>query len=109
MSLDDVPDDFPQSSFPTVAQGALHKLDAALPWRAYVAWVTPEGRYDRWVFCEALAKQLLPFAEHEAERHPSQSAEGVLGRVWVAVARKGWMSLAELDWLVQRMKALLQW
>nr|CUV25957.1 conserved protein of unknown function [Ralstonia solanacearum]CUV28138.1 conserved protein of unknown function [Ralstonia solanacearum]CUV35045.1 conserved protein of unknown function [Ralstonia solanacearum]CUV38487.1 conserved protein of unknown function [Ralstonia solanacearum]CUV59124.1 conserved protein of unknown function [Ralstonia solanacearum] len=109
MSFDDVPKDFPQSSFPIGALSAQHPFDATLSWRGYVAWVTTEERYDRWAFCEALAKQLLPFAQHEAERHPSQSAEGVLGRVWVAVARKGWVSLAELDWLVQRMKTLLQW
>ncbi|MGA4005797.1 hypothetical protein ACI2VR_05310 [Ralstonia nicotianae] len=109
MSLDDVPDDFPQSAFPTIVPSVRHNFDAALPWHFYVACVPPEGRYDRWAFCEGLAKQLLLFAQDEASRHPGQSSEDTLGRVWVAVARKGWVSLAELDWLVLRMKALLQW
>lgn len=109
MSFDDVPDDFPQSAFPTMVPDARYNFDAALPWRFYIASLTPEGRDDRWVYCEELAKQLLQFARDEATRHPDQSTQDTLGRVWVAVARKGWVSLAELDWLVLRMKALLQW
>lgn len=109
MSVDDVPEDFPQFSFPIGTPSAQHPFDATLSWRGYVAWVTTEERYDRWAFCEALAKQLLPFAQDEIAKHPSQSTECALGQVWLAVARTGWVSLAELDWLVQRMRELLQW
>ncbi|CAG2152091.1 Uncharacterised protein [Ralstonia mannitolilytica] len=109
MSLDNVPEDFPQPSFPIGTQSAQHPFDATLSWRGYVAWVTTEERYDRWAFCEALAKQLLPFAQDEAAKFPGNSAEDALGQVWVAIARMGWVSLAELDWLILRIKALLQW
>ncbi|CAJ0736495.1 hypothetical protein R77592_04056 [Ralstonia mannitolilytica] len=68
MSLDNVPEDFPQPSFPIGTQSAQHPFDATLSWRGYVAWVTTEERYDRWAFCEALAKQLLPFAQDEAAK-----------------------------------------
>lgn len=110
MSLDEVPDDFPRSTPPHMAIGdELVNIVAEGSWRAYIAGVGPEERYHRWLYCEALAKDLLLLARHEAEKHPSQSPEDTLGRVWVAIARKGWVSLAEVDWLVLRMKALLQW
>lgn len=109
MSFDDVPEDFPQPSFPLGTPTAHHPFDATLSLRGYVAWVTTEERYDRWAFCEALATQLLPFAQKEAAKLSNQFAEDVLGRVWVAIARMGWVSRAELDWLVLRMRALLQW
>lgn len=109
MSLHDVPEDFPQSSFLIGTPSAQHPFDSTLSWRGYVAWVTTEERCDRWVFCETLAKQLLPSVQDEAAKFPSQSTEDALGRVWLAIARTGWVSLAELDWLVLRMKTLLQW
>lgn len=110
MTLDEVPDDFPRSTFPHMAIGdeLLNIVDEG-SWRVYIAGVGPEERYHRWRYCEALAKNVLLFAQHEAVKQPSQSAEDTLGRVWVAIARKGWVSLAEVDWLVLRVKALLQW
>ncbi|MGD7198333.1 hypothetical protein ACQCQP_10820 [Ralstonia pseudosolanacearum] len=110
MSLDEVPDDFPRSTLPHMAmRDELLNVDAAGSWRVYIAGVEPEERHHRWLYCEALAKNLLLFARHEAAKHPGQSPDDTLGCVWVAIARKGWVSLAELDWLVLRMKALLQW
>ncbi len=109
MNLNDVPDDFPQPTLPTVVRGARPKLNAALSWGVYIAGLTPEERYERWFICEDLAKQLLPVAQEDATKYPHHSPEETLGRVRVSVAHKGWVSPAELNWLVERLKSLLRW
>ncbi|AQV92670.1 hypothetical protein BJN34_02035 [Cupriavidus necator] len=109
MNLNDVPDDFPQPWLPAVVPGGQPKVGATLSWNVYVGGQTPEGRFERWFICEDLAQQLLLVAQSDAAKHPHHSPDETLGRVRVSVARKGWVSPAELDWLLQRMKTLLQW
>lgn len=109
MNFDDVPDDFPRPTVPAVVPGAQPKVGATLSWGVYIAGLTPEERYERWVICEDIVQQLLPVAQKDAAKYPHHSPDETLGRVRVAVARKGWVSPDELDWLLQRMKTLLQW
>lgn len=109
MNLNDVPDDFPRPTLPAVVPGAQPKVGAVLSWNVYVAGLTPEERYQRWFICEDLAKQLFPIAQRDAAKHPDHSPEETLDRVRVSVTHKGWVSPEELDWLLQRLKTLLQW
>ncbi|ABF09036.1 hypothetical protein [Cupriavidus metallidurans] len=109
MNLNDVPDDFPRPTLPAVVLGGQPKVGATLSWNVYVAGLTPEERYERWFICEDIAKQLLPVAQEDAAKFPHHSPNETLRRVRVSVARKGWVSAAELDWLIQRLKTPLQW
>lgn len=109
MNFNDVPDDFPRPTLPAVVPGAQPKAGFALSWNVYIRGQTPEERYERWSICEDLAKQLLPVAQDDAAKHLHHLPDESLGRVRVSVARKGWVSPAELDWLLERMRTLLQW
>ncbi|KVT83343.1 hypothetical protein [Burkholderia ubonensis] len=109
MNLNDIPDDFPRPTLPAVVPGGQPEVGVALSWNVYLAGLTPEERYERWVICEDIAKQLLLVAQKDAAKYPHHSPDETLERLRRSVARKGWVSPAELDWLLQRMKALLQW
>ncbi|WP_432260833.1 hypothetical protein [Cupriavidus sp. TMH.W2] len=109
MNLDDVPDDFPRHTLPAAVSGAQPKLGLRQIGGVYVAGQTAEERYERWVFCEDLAKQLLRVAQKDSAKHHHHSPVETLRRVRTSVSRKGWVSGAELDWLMLRIKALLQW
>lgn len=109
MNLNDVPNDFPRRPLPGAVPGGQPKIGAVLSGGAYIAGETPEERYERWFICEDLANQLLPVARKDAAKHPQHSPDETLRRVRISVARKGWISPDELDWLLRRIKTLLQW
>lgn len=109
MDLHEVPDDFPRHALPAVVSGVQPKIGVVLSNGVYVAGQTTDERYERWDICEDLARQLAPVAEKDAARHPQHSVEDTLNRVRISVSRKGWVSEAEMDWLLPRIRTLLAW
>jgi len=104
-----VPADFPRRKPPGVVAGVQPKVCAVLAEGRYVAEQTDGEREERWDICEDLAHQLIPKARKDAAAHPNHDANTTLVRVRDAVARKNWVSLDELDWLMARLRALLNW
>ncbi|WP_115665645.1 hypothetical protein [Cupriavidus taiwanensis] len=107
MNIQDVPEDFPRVVIPAVVTGAQPKICVREIDGRYVAGQTEEERYERWDICEDLAQQLLSVAQKDATGHPEHSTEETLRRVRISVERKGWVSEAELDWLIGRLGTLL--
>lgn len=108
MNIQDVPDDFPRVVIPAVVTGAQPKVCVREMDGRYVGGQTDEERFERWDICKDLAQQLLPVAQKDAAAHPGQSTEETLRRVRLSMERKGWVSEAELDWLIRRLGVLLQ-
>ncbi|ADG18185.1 conserved hypothetical protein [Paraburkholderia atlantica] len=106
---DHVPNNFPHHTSPEVVAGAQPKICVVLSEGKYVAGQTDNERRERWRICEDLAHQLMPKAEKDAAAHPEHSKDVTLDRIRAAVARKGWVSHAELKWLISRMRVLLNW
>ncbi len=104
-----VPDDFPRDDSAGVVGGAQPKVCVVLSKGKYVAGQTDVEREERWGICEDLAHQLIPRAEKDAASHPEHTHAITLERMRAAVSRQGWVSHAELTWLISRMRALLNW
>ncbi|CAG9217761.1 conserved hypothetical protein [Paraburkholderia tropica] len=105
----DVPLDFPRRTTHGVVAGIQPKVCAVLSKGRYVAEQTDREREERWEICEDLAHQLVPKAQEDAAAHPNHDANTTLVRVRDAVARKSWVSSDELNWLMARLRALLEW
>jgi hypothetical protein len=75
----------------------------------FVVGQTPEERFERWDLCEDLAQQLVPEALEDAAKYPHNSHDVTLQRVRDGLQRKGWVTVVEMDWLVERLRALLNW
>lgn len=109
ININDVPEDFPRHAMPAVVSGVQSKIGVVLSQGKYYAGETPEGRYERWDICEDLARQLALVAQKDGAKHPEHSIEQTLVRVRVSVSQKGWVSEAELEWLLKRVRTLLDW
>ncbi|MDR5750363.1 MULTISPECIES: hypothetical protein [unclassified Caballeronia] len=103
-----VPDDFPHERVPAAVPGVQTKVGAVLLSRGRYALQSDEQRAERWDICEDLVHQLLAKARADAAKHPAQMPAETLERVRKAVAGKGWCSPEELQWLIQRLRALLE-
>lgn len=90
--------EFPRDAMPGAAPGVQIKLEGVLA----------EERYERWLVCEDLAQQLVPIAKKDEAAHPEHGTEQTLEHVCAAVASKAWVSPKELDWLMQRLRTLLE-
>jgi hypothetical protein len=104
-----VPDDFPGNSTTAVVAGAQPKICVRESGGKYVSGQTDAERRERWDICEDLAHQLIPKARNDAAAHPAHDADTTLERIRVAVARKNWVSPEELNWLIVRLRTLLNW
>ncbi|MEI7298214.1 hypothetical protein WCQ02_39555 [Paraburkholderia tropica] len=104
-----VPADFPWSKTQGVVAGVQPKVCAVLANGRYVAEQTDHEREERWGICEDLAHQLIPKARKDAGAHPHHNADTTLMRVRDAVARQNWVSSDELNWLMGRLRVLLDW
>ncbi|AZG13782.1 hypothetical protein [Cupriavidus pauculus] len=109
INITEVPEDFPRRSIPAVVSGVQSKIGVVLSEGRYFAGETPESRYERWDICEDLARQLAPVAQKDGAKHPEHSIEQTLARLRVSVSQKGWVSEAELDWLMNRIRVILEW
>ena len=104
-----VPDDFPRDVTPASLYGAQPKLAGRLINGKFVVGQTDDERYQRWEVCEDLAQQLVAKARKDAAKYPQHSREVTLQRMRRAIEAKGWVSVVEADWLVERLRALLHW
>ena len=75
----------------------------------FVAGQTDDERYERWDVCEDLAQQLVAKARKDAAKYPQHSCEVTLQRIRRAIEVKGWISVVETDWLMERLRTLLDW
>jgi len=105
----EVPDDFPGNSTAAAVAGAQPKVCVRESGGKYVSGQTDAERYERGYICEDLAHQLIPKARNDAAAHPAHDADTTLERIRVAVARKNWVSPEELNWLIVRLRTLLNW
>jgi hypothetical protein len=104
-----VPDDFPRDVTPASLSGAQPKLAGRLIEGKVIVGQTDDERYERWDVCEDLAQQLVGKAQKDAGKNPHHSSEDTLQRMRRAIEAKGWVSVVEADWLVERLRALLHW
>ncbi|WP_061958298.1 hypothetical protein [Cupriavidus pauculus] len=109
VELNAVPENFPRLPIPAVIPGAQPKIGVVLSNGTYYAGQTPEERYERWDICEDLAQQLALVAKKDSAQHPEHSPEQTLQRVRISVSKKEWVSEAEMDWLLKRIRTLLAW
>lgn len=107
--LTDVPDDFPRDVAPASLSGAQPKLAGRLIDGKFVVGQTAEERFERWDLCEDLAQQLVPKARADAAKYPSNSPAVTLQRMRNAMERKQWVTVVEMDWLIERLRKLLSW
>jgi hypothetical protein len=75
----------------------------------FVVRLTDEELAERWTVCEDLAHQIVPKALKDAAKFPQHSHDETLRRVRRAIDGKGWVSVIEADWLVERLRVLLGW
>jgi hypothetical protein len=104
-----VPDDFPRDVAPASLSGAQPKISVRMIDDKFVAGLTAEERAERWTICEDLAHQLVPKTLKDAARNPDHLHDETLRRVRRAVEAKGWTSVVETDWLIERLHNLLDW
>ena len=103
------PDDFPWDRTPPSLSGSQPKLAGRLIDGKFVVGQTAAERDERWDMCEDLAQQLVPKTLQDAEKNPENTRDATLRRIRRALVRKDWLSTAELDWLMQRLRVLLGW
>ncbi|MEZ2307248.1 hypothetical protein AB6809_11525 [Paraburkholderia sp. RCC_158] len=94
---------------PASLSGAQPKLAGRLINGKLVVGQTDDERYQRWEVCEDLAQQLVSKARKDAAKYPQHSREVTLQRMRRAIEAKGWVSVVEADWLVERLRTLLGW
>jgi hypothetical protein len=104
-----VPDDFPWETTPASLSGAQPKLAARLIDGKFIGGQTNDERYQRWEVCEDLAQQLVAKARKDAAKYPHHSREVALQRIRRAIEAKGWTERLETEWVMTRLRILLDW
>ncbi|ACC75966.1 hypothetical protein PPMP20_18025 [Paraburkholderia phymatum] len=107
METDSIPEDFP-TAISAVVPGAQPKLCVLRRVGLYVADQDDDARRQRWLMCEDLTSQLVSVAVKDTRGRPAPHEE-TLHRIRLSVARKCWVSPAELDWVIKRLRQLLAW
>jgi hypothetical protein len=104
-----VPADFPWDPTPALLSGTQPKLAGRWLDDRFVVGLTAEERFIRWDLCEDLAQQLVPKTLKDAAKYPQNSREVTLRRMRRAIANKEWTERLETDWLMERLRTLLNW
>ncbi|ANB74755.1 hypothetical protein AYM40_15840 [Paraburkholderia phytofirmans OLGA172] len=104
-----VPDDFPRDTTPASLAGSQPKFAGRLIAGRFVVGLTAPERYQRWDVCEDLARQLVSKTLKDAAKFPENSHDVTLRRMRRAIEGKGWTSVVETDWLMARLRVLLNW
>jgi len=109
-----VPPDFPREPLPGSVAGAQPKLLARMVDGKFITGLTAEELYERYDACDDLAQQLAAYCTRKEHENPDWSQEFVLNRTRAGVAKKctsgEWdFSVAELDWIMTTVRALLRW
>jgi predicted YcjX-like family ATPase len=103
------PDDFPWDTTPASLSGTQPKLAGRMIDGKFVVGLTSEERYGRWAICEDLAQQLIAVVHKDAAKFPEHSRDETLQRVRRGTQTKDWVSVVEMDWLIRRLRTLLDW
>ncbi len=102
-----IPNDFPRCNF---VQRVLLRADALPccppPCEIYTVPFSDDDQAERWELCEDLARALCHLAIRDAYR---RSHDEALTRIRAALRRRSWVTAAELDWVISRMRRLLGW
>ncbi|MFM0657356.1 DUF2442 domain-containing protein [Paraburkholderia sediminicola] len=104
-----VPANFPWDPTPALLSGSQPKLAGRWLDDRFVVGLTAEERFIRWDLCEDLAQQLVPKTLKDAAKYPQNSREVTLRRMKRAIQSKGWTERVETDWLMSRLRILLNW
>ncbi|WP_408419198.1 DUF2442 domain-containing protein [Paraburkholderia fungorum] len=104
-----VPTNFPWDPTPALLSGAQPKLAGRMIDGRFVVGLTAEERWVRWDMCEDLARQLVKKTLQDAAKFPMHSHDVTLKRMRRAIERKGWLERLETDWLMDRLRVLLNW
>ncbi|MFL9906879.1 hypothetical protein [Paraburkholderia sp. RL17-337-BIB-A] len=107
--MTDLPDDFPHDTMPAVAPGMQNKIGVILSCGHYVAGQTDQDRAERYNICAGLGHQLVSIARKDAAKRPADPHDVTLARVRKAIATTASRPPAELDWLMRRVRTLLNW
>jgi hypothetical protein len=59
--------------------------------------------------CEDLAQQLVAKTLKDAAKYPEHPRDVTLRRMRRGIEGKGWTSVVETDWLIERLRVLLGW
>jgi len=98
-----VPYDYPRDVTPASLSGAQPKLAARLIDGKSIVGQTDDERHERWAVCEDLAQRLAAKARVDAGKYPQHSCEVTLQRIRRAIEVKGWISVVETEWLMERL------
>ncbi|MFL9959077.1 DUF2442 domain-containing protein [Paraburkholderia nemoris] len=104
-----IPDDFPRDTTPASLSGTQPKLAVRKIAGRLVGGLTGPELYQRWDLCEDLARQLVLKTLKDQEKFPENSHDTTLRRMRRAIEGKGWTSVVETDWLMERLRVLLEW
>lgn len=104
-----VPSDFPWDTTPACLAGAQPKFAARRIRGRFVVGLTAAERFVQWDLCEDLAQQLVEKTRKDAAKNPDHSHDVTLRRMRRAIEGKGWLSVVETDWLMERLCILLGW
>lgn len=104
-----VPNDFPRGEILGWVAGTSPKLILRRVDGRYVSRDTDEERRERFVACEELAFDLVKVVTTDQMQHPTFTRDQALERVRSAILDKRWVSEAEADWTVRRLREHLEW
>ncbi|WP_321947831.1 hypothetical protein [Paraburkholderia sp. J10-1] len=107
--LSSVPADFPWHPTPASLSGFQPKLAGRMIGGKFVVGLTAAERFERWDMCEDLARQLIPKVLQDATKFPQHSHDVTLARMRRAIEAKSWTEGLETDWLIERLRVLLDW
>lgn len=105
-----VPTDFPRAPFFGALPGAQAKLLARKIGDRYVVGLTEDELKERYMGCEDLVQQLMPYCQRKRDENPAWSTAEILRKVARAVHSKAWgQSPDEIDWIVEKVASGLGW
>lgn len=101
-----VPADFPRNPDPGSISGFQPKLLARRIGEKFVVGYTPEEVKQRYLYCQDLVDQLVPYCERKKREHPDWSEAYLLEQIKASLHRKDWgLSALEIDWMVSQLAA----
>lgn len=109
-----VPPDFPRGEGMASIAGVQPKVAVRIIDGQYIAGWTPEELQERYESCEDLARQLAAYCTRKAAENPAWTSDYNLQRTARGMsehARVGrWdVTVAEQEWIMQRVRLLLDW
>lgn len=106
-----VPADFPRPVHLGALPGAQPKLlMVKYNGRYYSPGCTPPELWERWDYCEDLARQFCQKClDNKAAKRAHLSEVAILEQYLERLLKTGWGSDAEMRWLIRRAAALAKW